>query len=935
MCCFRTKIQIAERIFHFVLPQLEPVASIAPDSLEALSPLTEPLSDDELSSLSDGSDEPEADHPPSDDSALSDDSSSSLSSLSSLSDSDIELSPLRTAADPGGMIPRLDLPPRKAPSKKAPSKKVPRKAQYGQVAGKRLEMLQAVRNGGVGSGGKGGGGRGKGGMGSGGKGGGGGKKAPRKGKSVPSRPYWEHDDEGDSDSDSDSDEDEGALLPPHGAVGPANAYPATYGVVDLDDPFAEEIEEGDDHEDKDFGAPKSHKKGASANPSRSGSVSVPPTHSHAGGASTSAPAGVVLAAEPGAAEGPPAPKVKVSHKKREAPWVPLPPRPPSPIILDRPRIRKLVIKPPPVVEAPARKAPKKTTTQGGKMPRKGPAAASASPDLAFGGPGSVKMEGQFSGGHVLPNGQVKRPRGRPPKNGICAQRPRKPKPPVQTIFTGANSNGRPAWPAQQDDEESSDLSSDDSDSSEEEDVKPTAPAPVRPTPPPIAAPAPRAPSSAIHGFTKMSWIAQGNTNTLAAPPGSAPPAKAASPAPGPATAAEVQPKEPSPAPTKAAAGAAPLKANKLKTKASPAPDTSATPDAPLGPYDLPLVPGQPQKAEPNGPLKPAPAAEPVVHPKPVEGPRTKMGTGPDGADESTAKPSYTYASLVAQAINAQESRKCSAQGIFDFLARRWPWFRDGDTNQPGWQNSIKHNMTLSKGFLKLPLENPQDKAAPQLYMVDPEADTFFDGLNFRKKTVKPPAAAAALSSTAPAPGTTPASAGATAAPARPAPAPLRPPAKAGAVSSSPLNNPLPILVCPIPASYVRPTQPAPSAQPQDELTAALLKDPPIVLHEGKLILNPGIFENLPQSRIDELSREPASKALGVLQAFVVAHFKEKMRKREADKGVPAAGAVGGKSVSSGPAKRKLDEPAAGEAAAKVAKVEEAAAAAAAGTAAVG
>lgn len=92
-----------------------------------------------------------------------------------------------------------------------------------------------------------------------------------------------------------------------------------------------------------------------------------------------------------------------------------------------------------------------------------------------------------------------------------------------------------------------------------------------------------------------------------------------------------------------------------------------------------------------------------------------------------------------------------------------------------------------------------------------------------------------------------------------------------------LTAPLPIIVAPIPASYVRPIPPA-SAAPPDELTAALLKDPPIILHEGRLILNPPIFAHLTKIELDNLQTLPASEALQILQAFVVQHFKDKMRK---------------------------------------------------------
>lgn len=105
-----------------------------------------------------------------------------------------------------------------------------------------------------------------------------------------------------------------------------------------------------------------------------------------------------------------------------------------------------------------------------------------------------------------------------------------------------------------------------------------------------------------------------------------------------------------------------------------------------------------------------------------------------------------------------------------------------------------------------------------------------------------------------------------------------------------LSTPLPIIISPIPATYVRPPPPV-SATPPDELTAALLKDPPIVLHEGKLILNPGIFATLTKDQLKNLQLLPASQALSILQAFVVTHFKAKMKLASLQKAKAASDAA--------------------------------------------
>lgn len=202
-------------------------------------------------------------------------------------------------------------------------------------------------------------------------------------------------------------------------------------------------------------------------------------------------------------------------------------------------------------------------------------------------------------------------------------------------------------------------------------------------------------------------------------------------------------------------------------------------------------------------------------------------------------------------------------------------------------------------------------------MIDPAQARNFDGFNFRKKTIKPAAATGQAQVTIGPPRPIPVaaprlpSAGpSNAAPRPPNPA-VRPPAKpvgprpTGGPNKAPLaapslSQPLPIVISPIPKSYVRPPPP-PSATPPDELTAVLLKDPPIVLHEGKLILNPTIFAQLTAAQLGDLQKIPASKALEILQAFVVSYFKERM-KRGAFGGAikPGAGAGAGAGAAGKP-----------------------------------
>ncbi|KAK4701197.1 hypothetical protein P7C70_g5039, partial [Phenoliferia sp. Uapishka_3] len=265
------------------------------------------------------------------------------------------------------------------------------------------------------------------------------------------------------------------------------------------------------------------------------------------------------------------------------------------------------------------------------------------------------------------------------------------------------------------------------------------------------------------------------------------------------------------------------------------------------------------------------------------------------ADDLYSKPPYTYASLIAQAVSSVDSRKLTLNGIYDWITARWPYFSD---NQNGWQNSIRHNLTLSRGFLKIARrEDEPGKGA--FWAIDPAQIRNFDGLNFRKKMSKSTVPPGPKPMPAPKPPPMPKP------PKPPVAGPTKPMIKKPNPGPRPnngapsLSSPLPIIVGPIPDSYVRPTPPSTSSAPPDDLTAALLKDPPIVLHEGKLILNPSIFAHLTKEQLDNLQVLAASAALQILQAYVVDHFKEKMRKMAALKAAGNASASGSPGLRTG------------------------------------
>lgn len=76
---------------------------------------------------------------------------------------------------------------------------------------------------------------------------------------------------------------------------------------------------------------------------------------------------------------------------------------------------------------------------------------------------------------------------------------------------------------------------------------------------------------------------------------------------------------------------------------------------------------------------------------------------PPGHGASKAKPSsVSYAGLIGQAILSSSDGRLSLAEIYLWISSVYPYYERGDR---GWQNSIRHNLSLNKSFMKLERES--------------------------------------------------------------------------------------------------------------------------------------------------------------------------------------------------------------------------------------
>ncbi|XP_068772454.1 forkhead box protein E3-like [Struthio camelus] len=118
------------------------------------------------------------------------------------------------------------------------------------------------------------------------------------------------------------------------------------------------------------------------------------------------------------------------------------------------------------------------------------------------------------------------------------------------------------------------------------------------------------------------------------------------------------------------------------------------------------------------------------------GPGAGPGPGPEaGAAETPPKPPYSYVALIAMAIRESPEQRLPLSGIYAYIAGRFPYYRGG---QKGWQNSVRHNLSLNPCFRRLPRR--PGPAAPQRgadWALDPAFQDMFPGGDYRRRR-RPP-----------------------------------------------------------------------------------------------------------------------------------------------------------------------------------------------------
>ncbi|XP_024409582.3 forkhead box protein K2 isoform X1 [Desmodus rotundus] len=106
----------------------------------------------------------------------------------------------------------------------------------------------------------------------------------------------------------------------------------------------------------------------------------------------------------------------------------------------------------------------------------------------------------------------------------------------------------------------------------------------------------------------------------------------------------------------------------------------------------------------------------------------KDASGGDSPKDDS-KPPYSYAQLIVQAITMAPDRQLTLNGIYTHITKNYPYYRTADK---GWQNSIRHNLSLNRYFIKVP-RSQEEPGKGSFWRVDPASESKLVEQAFRKR----------------------------------------------------------------------------------------------------------------------------------------------------------------------------------------------------------
>ena len=86
-------------------------------------------------------------------------------------------------------------------------------------------------------------------------------------------------------------------------------------------------------------------------------------------------------------------------------------------------------------------------------------------------------------------------------------------------------------------------------------------------------------------------------------------------------------------------------------------------------------------------------------------------------------------SITIKAISSAADHQLTLSGIYHFITKHYPYYR---TIDKGWQNSIRHNLSLNRYFLKVP-RSQEEPGKGSFWRIDQNCETKLIDQAWRKR----------------------------------------------------------------------------------------------------------------------------------------------------------------------------------------------------------